>query len=460
MTQKGEPARILLIDDEAPFREDLAEILREEGLKCQTVESAEDGMERARENPPDLILCDIVMPDMGGLEALEQFQKVCPQTGVFMVTAYGNLDSAVEAFRQGAYDYLTKPVNPDEVLEKINRYLDHRRLANEVDRLRREVSRPESSPGEVEIIGDSEPMKRVFERIKQAGNTESNVLVTGETGTGKELVARSIHDVVDGEDEKPPFVAVNCAALTESLLESELFGHTEGAFTGATGEKKGYFEEADGGTLFLDEISEMNVDLQSKLLRAIERKEIQRVGSTETIPVDARIIASSNRDLESAVQQEEFREDLYYRLNVLHIQMPPLRSRREDIPLLVDHFIKEFNQKMNRKVLGAENTAIQSLMTYDWPGNVRELENVVERWMIVCSDDVLKKADLPGEIRGSRDESRDLPDDLKQAVDAYEKQHIRRVLESSDGNRSRAAERMGIDPSTLYRKLEKHSLSS
>ncbi len=448
---------ILVVDDEAPFREDIAEILREEGYSCHTVETGEDALEWVRDHPPDVVLCDIVMPGMSGVEVLERLEEICPETGVFMVTAYGNLDSAVEAFREGAYDYLTKPVNPDEVIEKIKRFLDYRSLANEVDRLRREVSRSRQTDEPYRLIGESQAMQEVFEQIEQAGGTDSNVLVTGESGTGKELVARSIHDASD-EDGDSAFVAVNCAALTESLLESELFGYTEGAFTGATQNRKGYFEEADGGTLFLDEVSEMTVDLQAKLLRAIERKEVQRVGSTKTISVDVRIIGSSNRNLEKAVEQGNFREDLYYRLKVLHVELPPLRNRRDDIPLLVDHFFNKYNEKLNRKVRGAENSAIQSLMTYDWPGNVRELENTVERWMITSSEEMLKWEDLPNEIKEEARPEEELSDNLKSALEAYEKQHIRTILDSTEGNRTEAADILGIDPSTLYRKLDKYGL--
>ncbi|MFB6355467.1 MAG: sigma-54-dependent transcriptional regulator [bacterium] len=457
MNTKNDTNRILVVDDEAPFREDIAEILQEEGYECSTAESGEEAVELVQDSPPDAVLCDIVMPGMSGIDALRRFQEVCPETGVFMVTAYENLDTAVEAFREGAYDYLTKPVNPDVVIEKIERFLGHRQLANEVHRLRREISRADETRESIELVGESPAMREVFELIDQAGETRSNVLITGESGTGKELTARSVHNVTDREEELP-FVPVNCAALTESLLESELFGYTKGAFTGAEENSSGYFETADGGTLFLDEISEMNIDLQAKLLRAIEQKEIQRVGSTETIPVNVRIIASSNRDLKEEVEKGTFREDLYYRLKVLHIPLPPLRKRREDIPLLVDHFIKKYNEQLKRSVLGAENAAMQILMTYDWPGNVRELENTVERWMIVSSDDFLMAEELPRDIRGKTPSKQELSDNLKQAVESYEKQHIRRVLEATEGNRTRAAERLGIDPSTLYRKMNDYGL--
>lgn len=444
--------RILIIDDEEMFREDLALLLEDQGYVCRTAADGSAGIEAAKEFAPEVILCDIVMPGMGGVEALEELVRICPGSCVLMVTAHGTLETAVEAFRKGAFDYILKPLVLEDVFQKIARYVEYRRLAAEVQALRRELQREDRASG---MVGKSSAIGRVFELIERVAQTASTVLVTGESGTGKELVARAIHEGSRARDRA--FVAVNCAALPEALLESELFGHLKGAFTGAEEDRPGLFEIADRGTLFLDEIAEMPVGLQAKLLRAIEQKEVRRLGSGRMLRVNARILASTNRDLKAEVAEGRFREDLFYRLRVVEISLPPLRERREDIPLLVEHFIQKYNARLKKRFLGADAGAMRVLMAYGWPGNVRELENAVERAMILAEGDFLGVADLPPDIAGSV-EFPELRDNLRDAVKAYEREHIRQVLNACGGNREAAARRLGINPSTLYRKMAELSV--
>ncbi|MFT7692272.1 MAG: DNA-binding NtrC family response regulator [Candidatus Latescibacterota bacterium] len=439
--------RVLIIDDEDLFREDLALLLADNSYECQTAVDGQQGIEKAAEFGPDIILCDIKMPVLGGIDALDHLVHLCPQACILMITANGTLDTAVEAFRKGASDYILKPLVLDDVLNKIAHYLEHRRLSIEVQILRREVQRADAT---FPIVGQSDSMRHVFELIDKMAQTDSTVLIGGESGTGKELVARAIHD--RGPSNEQAFVAVNCAALPETLMESELFGHVKGAFTGAHEHRQGLFEMADGGTLFLDEITEMPPSLQAKLLRVIEQKEVRRLGDTRTIQVQPRIVAASNRDLKSEVASGQFRTDLFYRLRVLEITLPPLRERREDIPLLVDNFIRKYNAHLNKHCLGADADAMRILMIYSWPGNVRELENTIERAMILTSNEFLGVMDLHPDIAGAV-QFPELQDDLRQAMRAYESEHIRHVLSECDGNREETARRLGVNPSTLYRKM-------
>lgn len=445
-------AKVLIIDDEDLFREDLAELFAGQGYECRTAADGNHGVAVAEEFGPDVVLCDVVMPGRSGIEVLEEIVRVCPESCVIMLTAYGTLETAVEAFREGASDYILKPFVLEDVLQKIVRYLQHRALLVEVRRLRRELS---YQIGPIPLMGESELMRQVFAWIEKVSQTDSTVLLTGESGTGKELVARAIHEA--STLREGPFVAVNCAALSPSLLENELFGHVKGAFTGADRDRPGLFEAAAGGTLFLDEISEMPLDLQAKLLRAIEQKEVVRVGSTRPICVKVRIIASSNRDLKRQVQGGKFRADLFFRIYVVEIHLPPLRERRKDIPLLVEHFIKKYNERLKKNFLGVDNEVMRILLAYPWPGNVRELENVIERAMILATGDFLGVGDLPPDITGSV-QFPDLSDNLREAVKAYEREHIRQVLLSAGGNREEAARRLGVNPSTLYRKMAELSI--
>lgn len=438
---------VLIIDDEDVFREDLAELLRHRGYTCWTACDGLQGMARVDEFAPDVVLCDVVMPGVDGIEVLDRIMRVVPETCVIMITAHGRLETAVAALRRGASDYIMKPLSVEDVVEKIRRIMEHKRLAQEVKFLRREVSRGvETRP----LIGRSDPARKVLELIQKVAATRSMVLLRGESGTGKEIVARMI--AATGDPPGAPFMAVNCAGIPEHLLQSEFFGHVQGAFTGAIANKEGFFELAGEGTAFLDEISEMPLALQAKLLRVLEEREFVRVGGTRSIPLRSRVIVSTNRDLRELVQAGRFREDLLFRVAVFEIVLPTLRERREDIPLLIEHFVRVFTREMKRKCLGADNHAIRMLMAYSWPGNVRELRNVVERAMILTTSDYITSAELPAELAGRQDEP-DSPDDLRAATRAYESEHIRRVLAASGGNKEEAARRLRINPSTLYRKM-------
>jgi DNA-binding NtrC family response regulator len=440
--------RILLIDDEDMFREDLASLLGQQGFTCRTAANGEAGLRAAEAEAPDLVLCDLVMPGAGGLEVLNGLAALYPELPVIVLTAYGTLETAVQAFRSGAVDYVLKPVVPDDLLSKVARCLEHVRLAREVRWLRREVSEVRTG---ARLVGASPAMERVRGHIAKVAGSDSTVLIRGESGTGKELVAREIHDI--GRGSERPFVAVNCAAVPRELFESELFGHVRGAFTGAVRDRPGLFELASDGTLFLDEIAELPLELQPKLLRAIERKEVMRVGGTRMMPARARIVAATQGDLEGEVATGRFREDLFFRVRVFEIVTPPLRERREDVPLLVEHLVSLLNARLKRHVLGVDHVAMRVLMGAPWRGNVRELENALERAMLLTEDAYVGVADLPAELTGGV-HCPELSDDLHAALRAYEREHIRQVLAASDGNREEAARRLGIDVSTLYRRLK------
>ncbi len=443
---------ILIVDDEALFREDLATLLTAEGFSCLTAATGEEGLARAEQEQPAVVLTDLVMPGIGGLEVVDRLATVSPQSAVIVITAFGSLETAVEAFRRGAADYVIKPVVAADLLAKLRRAREMQRLERELRYLRRAIS--DASTG-TRIVGHSPAIERVREVIAKVGPAPSPVLILGATGTGKELVARAIHQAGGGEEA--PFVALNCAALPRELLESELFGHVKGAFTGAVRDKPGVFEIAAGGTLFLDEVAEMPLDLQPKLLRAIEEGKVTRVGGTRPIDTPVRIVAATNRDLRSEVDRGRFREDLYFRLRVVEIRMPPLRERREDIPPLVEHLLARLNDRLKKRLRGVEPEAMRRLMAAEWPGNVRELENALERAMILAEGELLGPELLPtGETGGAGFEH--LSDNLRAGVKAYEAHHIRRVLAATGGNREEASRRMGIDPSTLYRRLKELDL--
>jgi DNA-binding NtrC family response regulator len=442
-------ASILLIDDEDLFREDLASLLREEGFVCRTARDGETGLRLAQEEEPDVVLCDLMMPGLDGVEVTDRLATLCPGAPVILVTAFGNLESAVDGFRKGAVDYLLKPLVLDDLLRKIRRCVEERRLRQEVRYLRRTVA--EAGAGTA-IIGDSPAMREVKELIRKVAPAESTVLTTGESGTGKELVARALHEGRGGSER--PFVPVNCAALPKDLFESELFGHVRGAFTGAIQDQPGYFELARGGTLFLDEIAELPLELQPKLLRAIEQREIMPVGGTRAKRIEVRIVAATNRDLADQVTAGKFREDLFYRVRVIEIRLPPLREHREDIPPLVEYLVQRLSVRLGRKSLPVGNAAMQVLMSATWRGNVRELENVLERAMLLGEDDAIGLSDLPAELVGAAEGTVEQKDDLKSAVRSYERRHIEQVLSETGGNREEAARRLGINPSTLYRRLK------
>lgn len=444
-------ANILIIDDEDLFREDLASLLRDEGFLCRTAANGEEGLESAREEQPDIVLCDLAMPGIDGVAVIEHLAVEYPDVPVLLMTAYGSLESAMAAFRKGAADYLLKPLQHDELLIKIQRCLERRRLIREVRFLRRKVS--EGDEG-TRLIGKSPAMEEIRELIRRVAPAQTTVLVTGETGTGKEVVARSMHELGRGLDA--PFVAVNCAALPKELMESELFGHRKGAFSGAVRDKPGMFELAAGGSLFLDEIGDLPLELQPKLLRALEQREVMPVGGTRPVPTRLRLIAATHKDLREEAKAGRFREDLFYRIRVMEIALPPLREHRSDIPELIDHLLARINAGLKTRVLGVDDEALRVLMSADWPGNVRELDNALERAVLLTDSPHLGLADLPADLRGAP--SSEPSQDLKTAVGAYEAEHIRRVLKTCGGNREEAARVLGVNPSTLYRRLHRYDL--
>ena len=440
--------RILLIDDEAVFREDMAALLRDEGYDCDTAAGGEEALRRAGAEAPEVILCDLVMPGLSGIDLVSRLANLCPDTPLMIITANATVESAVGAFRAGATDYILKPVLPEDLFQKIGRCIEQRKLERELRYLRRHIS--ESATGTT-IIGRSRAIEGVREMIERVGPSSSSVVIAGESGTGKELVARALHHAA-GNDHAP-FIAVNCAALPRDLMESELFGHVRGAFTGAHRDKPGYFELASGGTLFLDEICELPLELQPKLLRAIDQQEIYRVGATRPTRTSVRIVAATNRDPRREIEEKRFREDLFFRISVVQIELPPLRERREDIPLLIEHLLGRLGTRLNRRVTGVTNNATRALMGAPWRGNVRELVNVLERAVLLANAEQIDVCDLPREFSGA--ECPDVPpDDLRAAIRAYEREHIRQVLQVAGGTREQAARRLGIDASTLYRRMK------
>jgi DNA-binding NtrC family response regulator len=444
------PHRILVVDDEQIIRDSISFILKKEGYTIEEAANGKIAFEKILEQPFDVVITDIEMPVMKGLELLSRVMQVSPQTIVLMITAYGSLETAIAALREGAADYILKPLEFDELLIKLKRMLQARALMVENQLLRREIQREfDASP----IVGKSPAMKRVFDTINTVAGTDSTVLVTGKSGTGKELVARSIH--YNSLRRERPFVAVNCGAIPETLIESELFGHKRGSFTGAVADKIGYFKAAEGGTLFLDEISEMPFNLQVKLLRAIEQREIIPVGMSNPLGIDIRFIASTNRELQKEVEEGRFREDLYYRLNVVEIHLPPLSERKEDIPLLVDYFINKYRAELRKDVKGVDAEVMRTLMSHIWKGEVRELSNIIERAVIFCKGDFVTTTELPDIFRAS---SRvDFPDDnkpLQQAMNELERAYIERVLRKHGFDKEHTAAVLGISLPTLYRRIK------
>jgi len=445
-----ETGKILVVDDDADMRGLLSDVLESDGYRVGTAESGEKALQALAEEQYDLVLTDLRMKGMLGTALLSEIKHRYPDTGVILMTAFGTVESAIEAMKGGAMDYLIKPVKTEDVLRTAGRAAREVQLRREVTHLRREVYKEYSFH---QILGKSRPMQEVFELIRRVADSPSNLLITGESGTGKELVAKAIHYNSDRRDR--PFVAVNSAAIPEQLLESELFGHMRGAFTDAKADRPGLFEEAQKGTLFLDEISELPLMLQAKLLRAIQEREIRRVGSTKSIPVDVRIIAATNLNLADEVKAKHFREDLYYRLNVIEIRLPPLRDRRDDIPLLVENFLHKC-AKANRKPLqGISESSLALLIDYSWPGNVRELENIIERAVTLARGEKIMPEDLPATVQGSRGDRRVLDDAAERTLPLQEVEweYIKKILEKTGGNKYQAAQALGIDRKTLYRKL-------
>ncbi|MBI3625239.1 MAG: sigma-54-dependent Fis family transcriptional regulator [Candidatus Rokubacteria bacterium] len=452
-------ARILVVDDERSMREVLFSMLKNEGYDVAVAEGGEAAIEAVRRETFDAIITDVRMPKVDGLQVLKATKELSPSTVVIMITAFGSSETAVEAMKLGAYDYITKPFKYDEVTLNIKRALERKRLRDENLNLKRRL---ETQYRFENIIGKSAKIVEVFDTIRKIADSFSTVMITGESGTGKELVAQAIH--VNSPRRDKPFISVNCGAIPEGLMESELFGHVKGAFTGAVVNKVGLFSAADGGTLFLDEITEIPSLLQVKLLRAIQEREIRRVGDTKDIKVDVRLIAATNKDLESAVGDGTLREDLFYRLNVIPIHIPSLRERGEDIPLLVAHFLQKFGKELGKEVRGVSAEALALLEQYHWPGNIRELENVVERALVLGTGDMLSLESLPEAVRRQRPPrgaDLDLPEaglDLDAALDQIERRILEKALERTKGVQTRAAELLHLSFHQFRYKLQKHNL--
>jgi DNA-binding NtrC family response regulator len=437
---------VLIVEDEKVLRESLAELLGEEGHDVVQAADGKAAYELILQRSVDLVLSDIRMPEMDGLTLLGHLQKVAPQTPVIMITAFGTVESAVTAMRAGAYDYLLKPVQFDDVLLKVQRALQFSEMSRSQKIITEQLAAESTFHN---LVGNSQSILNLFETVRKLSTVKSNVLIVGESGTGKELFARAIH--YNGVTRDKPFIAVNCGAIPDSLIESELFGYRRGAFTGANRDKVGYFEAANGGTLFLDEISTLPVSVQSSLLRVLEEKAVVPVGDTHPRSVDVRIIAASNQDLEAMVNKGDFREDLLYRLNVVKIQLPPLRYRKEDIPLLVHHFLDKYTTQMNKRVNGLTNGAMRALLNHHWRGNVRELENVIERAVIFAEGRAIGVEDMPFAVEGITD---DVGEDLKEALAQFERQHILTSLRRHNYDKAEVAKQLGIGVSSLYRKLD------
>jgi DNA-binding NtrC family response regulator len=445
-TRPPESGPILVIDDEELIRETLAEYLTQQGYEVVACGSGEEGLERAARQPFAIVLCDMQLPGIDGLCVLERLQQLSPETSVLLITAFATVENAVEAFQRGAHDYLMKPILLEEVAGKIRRLFAMRELALENQWLLRELHRARP---EARLIGTSPAMLQVAEMIRKVAPTRSTVLITGESGTGKELVARAIHD--HSPEAAGRFLAINCAAIPGDLLENQLFGHRRGAFTGADKDSSGIFVHAGRGTVFLDEIGEMALATQAKLLRAIEAKEILPIGANEPIKVESRVLAATNKDLFKEVGQGKFREDLYYRLNVVTIHLPPLRDRREDIPAIVEHLVARHTESLGKRFAGVTHEAMQRLIASPWRGNVRELDNILQRAMILGEGPLITPADLPPDLIASDDPS--AVDRLAEAVERFEKAHIERILRQTPDKRE-AAKRLDIGLSSLYRRIE------
>ncbi|MFL5425127.1 MAG: sigma-54-dependent transcriptional regulator [Myxococcales bacterium] len=445
--------RILVVDDEANARAALRTILSEEGYEISEAADGEEGFARIEEWSPDLVLADVRMPRMNGLALLRKAKETGAEASFIMMTAFASIETAVEAVKAGAENYLVKPLDVSAVLVFIAKALEKRQLVREAASLRERVRERFRLEG---MVGESPELAAVYNVVRQAAPTKATVLILGESGTGKELIAQALHELSPRKDK--PFVKVSCAALSETLLESELFGHERGSFTGAVGRKEGRFELADGGTLFLDEIGEISPTVQVKLLRALQTREFERVGGTQTIKVDVRVVAATNRDLGGQAKSGHFREDLFYRLNVVAVTLPPLRNRKGDIPALAAHFIDKYAKNYGKTIEGLAPGTLNALLSHDWPGNVRELENAIERAVVLCKSEQLTADDLPATLRGPRPSKRDVAGLIPGAtMDEIEREAILRTLEIVDGSTSRAAEVLGISVRKIQYRLKEYA---
>ncbi|WP_426757012.1 sigma-54-dependent transcriptional regulator [Myxococcus sp. Y35] len=447
------PGRVLVVEDEREMRVMLEKGLSRRGFTPLAMPSADEALGRLAAEDFDVVLTDLRMPGMDGLALCERIALNRPDIPVVVVTAFGSLETAVAAIRAGAYDFVTKPIDVDALVLVLERAVQHRALREEVRRLRQELGRRDDGGT---VVGESPAMKQAYALIDRVADLDSTVLITGESGTGKEVAARAVH--TRGRRKDGPFVAINCAAMPEALLESELFGHAKGAFTDAKAARTGLFVQANGGTLFLDEVGELPLTLQPKLLRALQERTVRPVGGDTEVPFDARIVAATNRDLELAVEEDRFREDLYYRLNVIGVELPPLRARGNDVLALSQRFIEQYASRTGKRVLGLSPAAAQRLLAYGWPGNVRELQNCIERAVALTSFEEITVDDLPERVR-NYSQPRVVPEtqDASELVtlEELERRYIHRVLEAVGGSRTLAARILGVDRKTLYRKLER-----
>lgn len=452
--------KVLLIDDSQEILENLSEYLTSEGYDIATASDGTQGLSKIAKESYDIILTDLKMPKADGMEVLSYVKENSPETICIILTGYGTIKNAVEAIKMGAFDYLTKPVQMDEIIITLKRAMEFRHLKRENVNLRNQLKRKYQFKN---IIGESLAMQEVFKTVEKVADTDSTILILGESGTGKELIARAIH--YNSYRKEGPFVPVNCAAIPDELLESELFGHEKGAFTHAIRTRIGRFELAHGGTLFLDEIGDMDANLQSKLLRVLQERQFERIGGIKPIKIDIRIIAATHQDLKKAVLKKKFREDLYYRLNVIPIEIPPIRERKSDIPLLIHHFIHHFSKSKNKMVTGITDEAMKRLMEYDWPGNVREIENMIERLVILANSEVLTLQDLPERVLPRSEKEfagmQDIPEEglsLETALIDFEKQMILQALHKSGWVKNKAAQLLRMNRTTLIEKIKRQNI--
>ena len=454
VTQLPYRVKVLVVDDEEAHADGVAESLERIGCRCATVYSGEDALDQMEREAFDVVITDVRMGEVSGLDVVARARQKLPDAEVLVLTAFGTFEMAFEAFRRGANQCLSKPFSVADLRARVERVAQHRATEVENRQLRKQL---QGQDGFEDILGHSASMQRIFDVLRQISATDATALIQGESGTGKELVARALHRNSQRRDKN--FVALNCAALSEGILESELFGHERGAFTGADASRQGRLEYADGGTLFLDEVGDMPLSTQIKLLRVIEEREIVRVGSNRPISVDVRLIAATNQSLEDLVQEKRFREDLYYRLNVVRVDMPPLRERREDIPILIDAFIKEFSCAHNKPIESMTHEARRVLERFDWPGNVREMKNCIESMVVINSTGTLDIHDIPTTIRSVEPgPAAALSELMGRSLEDVERELIARALESTEGNREAASRILGIGERTLYRKLDKYGL--
>jgi two-component system response regulator AtoC len=451
---------ILVADDDASIRSLLKQLLSDEGYSVVEATTGTEVVEKVKETNPDLVIMDVRMPELDGIEALSKLKVSSPKTSVLIMTAFGSSNNAIRAMELGAFDYITKPFELDKISHTVKRVIEYRDLTSEVQVLRDEIS---SLVQTERIVGNSPAMQEVYKTVGKVAKADATVLITGESGTGKELVAEALH--YNSNRRSGPLVKVSCAALPETLLEAELFGHEKGSFTGAMAQRRGRFEMADKGTIFLDEIGEMSLPTQTKLLRVLQERKIERLGSSLPIKVDIRIICATNKDLQRQVEQQKFRDDLYYRLNVINIHMPPLRDRKEDIPALVEHFLAKHRYSATAQPAAISEEALKRLMEYDWPGNVRELENVVERAVVLSRGQIITSRELPFGEHDAGDHEDDGGDEVsveksffKKSVAQFEKDLIMKALRDANGNRSKAAEMLGIYRRLLYAKIKEYGL--